>query len=179
MRVLAAIGLIAIIVAIAAAGYFFGGFYSVAATAEDPGVVQWALIQVRAASIGRHAIEVPPAKLDDPARIQAGARLFATIGCVNCHGGPGVKWAKFSEGLNPDPPELEKLVDHRAPSHLFWVIKNGINMTGMPAFGRAAKDDDLWSIVAFLKKLPTVSEGDFQGWTASPAATPPAESAPK
>jgi hypothetical protein len=51
------------------------------------------------------------------------------------------------------------------------VIKNGINMTGMPSFALAgAKDDELWKIVAFLKKLPTVSEADFKTWTASPAA---------
>jgi hypothetical protein len=51
---------------------------------------------------------------------------------------------------------------------LFWVIKNGINMTGMPSFARA-KDEDLWSIVAFLKKLPAVSDADYAAWTA-PAA---------
>ena len=39
------------------------------------------------------------------------------------------------------------------PSQLFWVIKNGINMTGMPSFAAAgAKDDELWSVVAFLKE---------------------------
>jgi mono/diheme cytochrome c family protein len=174
MRILAAIGLIAIIVGIGAAAYFFGGFYSVAATAEESGVIHWALTQVRSASINHHAVDPVPAGLEDPARIQAGARLFATIGCVNCHGAPGVKWAKFSEGLRPDPPELKELVDHRPPSHLFWVIKNGINMTGMPAFARAAKDDELWSIVAFLKKLPIVSDSDYHGWAEPvPAAASP------
>jgi mono/diheme cytochrome c family protein len=177
MRLLAAIGLIAIILAIASTAYFFGGFYSVAATEEEAGGVQWALIQVRSASINHHAVDVPPAKLDDAARIQAGAKIFAAIGCVNCHGAPGVKWAKFSEGLQPDPPELKDVVDHRSPAQLFWVIKNGIKMTGMPAFARAAKDDDLWSIVAFLKKLPTVTDGDYHGWTAPAAA--PEENSPK
>jgi mono/diheme cytochrome c family protein len=178
MRSLAAIGLIAIIVAIGAAVYFFGGFYSVAATAEEPAVVHWAFTQVRSASINHYAVDPVPAGLDDPARIQAGARLFSTIGCVNCHGAPGVKWAKFSEGLRPDPPELKELADHRAPSHLFWVIKNGINMTGMPGFARAAKDDDLWSIVAFVKKLPLVSDSDYHGWTEPVPAAPPADTSP-
>ncbi len=57
--------------------------------------------------------------------------------------------------------------------NLFWVIKNGINMTGMPSFAQAgANDDDIWSIVAFLKKLPSVSEADYKAWTASAAAGP-------
>jgi hypothetical protein len=57
---------------------------------------------------------------------------------------------------------------------LFWVIKNGINMTGMPSFALAgAKDEDLWSIVAFVKKLPIISDADYKTWTAAPAAAAP------
>jgi mono/diheme cytochrome c family protein len=173
MKILAAIGALAIVVAVAAAGFFLLGFYSVAGTAKDPGLVAWALVQVRTASIARHANDTPPANLADPATVQAGAREFAKHGCTNCHGGPGVKWAKFSEGLHPDPPDLKDVVND-PPAELFWVIKNGINMTGMPSFALAGvKDDDLWKIVAFLKKLPGISETDYKAWTAPPAASPP------
>jgi len=166
MRFLAFIGALAIIVGVLAAVYFFGGFYSVAATQEDPGLVKWALIKVRETSIVRHATDTPPGSLDDPATVQAGARAFAARGCVNCHGAPGVKWAKFSEGLRPDPPDLKEAANDDPP-HLFWVIKNGINMTGMPSFALAGVDDkEIWSIVAFVKKLPTVSDVDFKAWTA-------------
>ena len=58
MRILAAIGALAIIVGIGMAAFFFGGFYSVAASAEDPAVVTWALTKVRNASIDRHALEI-------------------------------------------------------------------------------------------------------------------------
>jgi hypothetical protein len=167
MKLLALIGFVAIVVALAAAAYFFGGFYSVAATAEDPAIVKWALIKVRMASIGRHATDAPPIPLDDPANVQAGARAFAARGCTNCHGGPGVEWAKFSEGLNPDPPDLKHVVKERQPGELFWVIKNGINMTGMPSFGKIeVPDKEIWTIVAFIKKLPTVSDADYKAWTA-------------
>jgi mono/diheme cytochrome c family protein len=171
MRLLAVIGALAILAAIGAAVFFFGGFYSVAGTAEDPGVVNWALVRVRLASIDRHAADRPPSSLDDPALVQAGARAFSERGCVNCHGGPGVEWMKFSEGLRPDPPDLKDVVNDREPRHLFWVIKNGIKMTGMPSFGAIGTEDkDIWSIVAFLKKLPSVSEADFKAWTAAGAA---------
>jgi len=179
MRILAVIGALAIVLALAAAVFFLGGFYSVAATAPDLGIVHWALVQVRSASIVRHAGDQPPAGLDDLAEIQAGARLFSTIGCINCHGAPGVKWAKFSEGLHPDPPDLKDVANDRTPSQLFWVIKNGVNMTGMPSFALAgASDEELWSIAAFVKKLPTVSEADYKAWTAPPAAGAPAAPAP-
>ena len=182
MRILAAIGALAIIFGIGATVFFFGGFYNVAGTAEDPAIVRWALVKVRMAAINRYAHDQPPASINDAASVQAGAKAFSALGCTNCHGAPGVSWAKFSEGLHPDPPDLKEVVDV-TPSQLFWVIKNGINMTGMPSFSLAgAKDDEIWSIVAFLKKLPNISEADYRAWTAPAAApatpstaTPPSE----
>jgi mono/diheme cytochrome c family protein len=168
MKILAAIGILAIIVVVAAAAFFFGGFYSVAGTQPDPGLVKTALVHIRNASISRHATETPPISLDDSAVIHAGARAFSERGCVNCHGGPGAKWAKFSEGLHPDPPDLKDVVGGLQPAELFWVIKNGINMSGMPSFGPlGVSDDEIWTIVGFLKKLPTVSDEDFKAWSTS------------
>ena len=60
MKVLAAIGVLAILVAVGAAVFFFGGFYSVAASQEEPALVAAALIKVRQASIAHHAVETPP-----------------------------------------------------------------------------------------------------------------------
>jgi len=168
MRLLAFIGALAIIVAVAAAICFLGGFYNIAATQQDPGPVAWALIHVREASIARHATDTPPGSLNDAATIRAGARAFAERGCVGCHGGPGAQWAKFSEGLNPAPPDLKDVVGDLQPSQLFWIVKNGIRMTGMPGFAAiGVPDPEIWSIVAFLKKLPTVSDTDFKAWSAS------------
>lgn len=170
MRILAGIGTLAIIVAVGAAIFFFGGFFTIAANEEDPAIVNWALIKVRMASIARHArrIDNTP-NLEDPEIVHAGARAFATRGCVNCHGAPGVTWQKFSEGLNPDPPDLKDVVKEVEPAQLFWVISHGIKMTGMPSFSAIGVDDkEIWSIVAFARKLPNVSEADFKAWTATP-----------
>jgi mono/diheme cytochrome c family protein len=172
MKFLAFIGFLGIVVGVGAAVFFLGGFFSVAATSEDPGIVNWALIQVRQASIARHAKEVAPVALDDAA-VRAGARAFAVRGCVHCHGAPGVEWSKFSEGLRPDPPDLKDIVNAREPRDLFWVVKNGIKMTGMPGFGLVeVPDPEIWNIVAFLKKLPTVSPADFKTWSAPPVVSP-------
>jgi mono/diheme cytochrome c family protein len=43
-------------------------------------------------------------------------------------------------------------------AELFWIVKNGIKMTGMPAFGPTHGDEDLWAIVAIMKELPELSE---------------------
>jgi mono/diheme cytochrome c family protein len=166
LKFLAFIGVLAILSAIALGIYFFGGFYNVAGTAADSELVTWALVHIRIASIERHAAGSSPVSLNDPAIVRAGAQAFYRRGCINCHGGPGVQWAKFSEGLHPDPPDLKEVANERAPEQLFWVIKNGINMTGMPGFGAIeVPDEELWAIVAFVKKLPSVSDDDFKAWT--------------
>jgi mono/diheme cytochrome c family protein len=181
MKILSYIGALAIIAAVAAGAYFFGGFYNVAATQADPDIVRWALEYVREASINRHATDTPPAGLDDPATIQAGARAYAARGCTACHGIPGVdgSWTKFSEGLRPDPPDLKEGVKDLTTTQIFWIVKNGINMTGMPSFATAgAPDQEIWAIAAFAKKSPEVPEADYRTWTAD-VAPPGASAAPK
>jgi mono/diheme cytochrome c family protein len=169
MRTLAYIGGLAIIAAVAAAIFFFGGFFNVAASEPNPGIVNWVLVKVRMASVERHAREAAAVNLDDPGTVRSGARAFAARGCINCHGAPGVNWQKFSEGLQPDPPDLKDIVKEREPAELFWVVKNGIKMTGMPSFGATGvADSEIWTIIAFIKKLPNVSEADFKAWTANP-----------
>ena len=72
MKILALIGGLAILIAIGTAVFFFGGFYSVAGTAQDPAIIASALIRVRQASISHHATDIPPMSLDDPAVVGGG-----------------------------------------------------------------------------------------------------------
>jgi mono/diheme cytochrome c family protein len=171
MRILSVIGALAIVGAVAAAGFFFAGFYNIAATQPDLPIVAWALEHVREASISRHAVDRPVISMDDPETIETGARAFASRGCATCHGAPGAVWAKFSEGLRPDPPDLKDVVKDLTPAQIFWVVRNGINMTGMPGFNLVeATDQEIWTIAAFVKRLPAVTEADYKSWTLN--ATP-------
>jgi hypothetical protein len=72
LKFLGMIGLLAILGGIGAAAFFFGGFFNVGANHPDPDVVNWALVQVRKASIARHATDRLPVSLDDPALVRAG-----------------------------------------------------------------------------------------------------------
>jgi mono/diheme cytochrome c family protein len=173
LKFLALVGLLGTLAAISAAVFFFGGFFSVAATMEQPKVMEWALAQVRRASISHNATDLPPTDIANAALVRTGARAFSKRGCVNCHGAPGTEWQKYSEGLRPDPPDLKELADNREPRELFFVIKNGVNMTGMPSFAAGGVDDaEIWSIVAFVKRLPTIKDEDYQAWTADAPAKP-------
>ena len=128
----------------------------------------WSLERVRTASIGWHASDTAPLTLNTPDAIKAGARAFSTRGCVLCHGAPGADWAKFSEGLRPGPPDLAEAAKSVTVEQIFWVVKNGINMTAMPSFGSIGVDDaEIWNIAAFVAKLPTVKDEDYKAWTAA------------
>ncbi len=118
----------------------------------DPDFVNRLIENVREASIARHASDEPPSALDDAATVQAGARAYSQRGCVSCHGGPGADWAKFSEGLNPGPPDLKDVANDLSAPEIFWVVRNGIKMTGMPSFAASdppVPDQEIWTIAAF------------------------------
>jgi mono/diheme cytochrome c family protein len=82
--------------------------------------------------------------------------------CVGCHGAPGVDPAELRDGLNPEPPLLAEHAGHLPLNEVFWVIKHGVRMTGMPAWGVTHSDDGIWAIAAFVEKLPAYIALDYQ-----------------
>jgi mono/diheme cytochrome c family protein len=71
-------------------------------------------------------------------------------------------------GLNPKPPILA-LLPPGSPAEEFWIVKHGIKMTGMPAWGVTHSDAEIWNIVAFLQKLPSLSPVQYRAIVASAA----------
>ena len=102
MRLLSLIGVLAILVGIAALVFFFGGFFNVSARNEEPAPVKWALIKVRMAAVDRYATDNPPSGYDAQDKVQAGAKAYSARGCTNCHNGPDVEWQAFGELLPLD-----------------------------------------------------------------------------
>ncbi|PWB89080.1 cytochrome C class I protein [Methylocystis sp. MitZ-2018] len=81
--------------------------------------------------------------------------------CVVCHGAPGKERSYISKGLQPEPPNLAKTSDRWSSAELFWIIKNGVKMTGMPAFGPTHQDERIWNIVDFVRRLSQTSAQEF------------------
>lgn len=119
------------------------------------------------------AIEAPP--LDDPALAARGLHHFRAH-CVQCHGAPGVAPEPFALGLTPLPGSLSDTAREWTTSELYWVIRNGIKMTAMPAWQFRMSDDELWSIVAFLKTLPELSPRQYRDSRAAGPIAPAAAS---
>ena len=150
----------ALLVVLGAGAVIYAGMYDVAATSPHSRLTSWLLETARIRSIKAQAVAVrAPPGLDDPAKVLIGVEHYAAH-CAVCHGAPGVPKGDIARGLYPPPPDLAKTARLYNPAELFWIVKNGIKMTGMPAWSDHS-DDELWATVAFLKKLPGMSEQDY------------------
>jgi len=149
-----------VLVALAAAGFVYSGAYYVGADQPHGSLTSWLLSEARDRSIRAHASGIAvPAGLDDPARIMAGVTHYAEH-CAVCHGAPGVERGDLAEGLYPRPPNLADAARLYTPGELFWIVKHGIRMTGMPAWADHS-DDELWATVALIEKLPGMTDQDY------------------
>lgn len=140
------------------------GVYDVSATRQHTTVV-YQLLQValhRAVKLRAADIEAPA--LDDPERASRGFGLFRTH-CAQCHGAPGIAPEPFALGLRPEPPPLVASVRESSAAEIYWVIRQGIKMTGMPAWQYRMSDEEIWDIVAFMNVLPTLSPLDYERWS--------------
>ena len=158
--IIASLLIAALLVVLGAGAVIYAGMYDVAATSPHSRLTSWLLETARSRSIKAQAaaVQAPPG-LDDPAKVLIGVEHYAAH-CAVCHGAPGVPKGDIARGLYPPPPDLAKTARLYNPAELFWIVKNGIKMTGMPAWSDHS-DDELWATVAFLEKLPGMSEQDY------------------
>jgi mono/diheme cytochrome c family protein len=163
MRTVIASLLFAVLLVVLGVGAaIYAGVYDVAATSPHWPVTQWVLETARLRSIKAHAagIQAPPS-LDDPAKILIGVEHFAAH-CAVCHGAPGVPKGDIARGLYPQPANLAIRAKLYSDGELFWILGHGIKATGMPAWNDHT-DAELWATVAFLKKLPGMTDQDYAG----------------
>jgi mono/diheme cytochrome c family protein len=165
--------LTAVLLTIAAAGLAFleSGLYDVSAASGHDPLVAWVLHKTYLQSLHRHARDiVVPVDLVSGANVQAGARLYDST-CVYCHGAPGRQLSSIGQGIMPLAPPLLDVHRRNNPQMMFWVIKNGVKMTGMPSFGKTQSDQAMWQLAAFLLKGRGISAADYDALTAKPETT--------
>jgi mono/diheme cytochrome c family protein len=150
--------LAAALAALAFVAVVFGGTVSVAATDRHWTATEWVLGTTMRNAVRAAARDItPPAGIDlrDPALAE---RAFGhySVACTTCHGSPGVDPAPWML-TNPPSPPLVETADRWTDAELYWIVKHGIKMTGMPALGPTHEDADLWAIAAFVRQLPTMT----------------------
>lgn len=148
----------ALLIGVAGIAYFVVGAYDVGADVPHTKLVFWMLEKVRDRSVAVRTAKVAVPPLDSPALVMSGARHYAAM-CAGCHLAPGMKDSELRAGLYPQPTDLSLRV--RPPSESFWIIKHGLRMTAMPAWGVTHDDAAIWGLVAFLQDLPRLSPEEY------------------
>ena len=154
--------LIAILIVIAILYYFFG-LYNVSATKPHPGIVNTFFHMIAERSIQRNSASLTvPYDVNDKDMYLKGFKEYEHM-CVQCHGAPGVEASPTGKGLFPPPPKFpeEKLYEYSLKD-IFWVTKNGVKMTGMPAYGPTHKDEAIWAVAIFLDRSRNLSEAGYK-----------------
>ena len=158
-----AVAMIALM-AIGGVAFVWSGIYNVAANAPHWGVTFWILGEARERSVSVHSKGILPPPLTGQKLVDIGFPHYHAA-CRLCHGAPGYSPFAFAQGLYPKPPvltsqDVQRELDDR---EIYWVVKNGLKMTGMPSFGARYKDEEIWGIVTFLRRLPNMASEEYSG----------------
>jgi len=145
--------------------YIYSGSYNPGSLSKHNGLTLWTIKTTLSHSIEKRAKNISvPSNLNDSSVIQMGFNHFNEM-CTGCHGAPGIKPNEAAKGLYPAAPLIYKFANNMNPKTTFWVIKNGIKMSGMPALSPTHSDDKIWAITAFItKKLGKMNADEYKAW---------------
>jgi len=158
--------------AIIAAGYVLStGVYNMAATEKHwlitEKLIEW--MRVNSIAVRAEALQVPD--LDKTEYLTIGATHYDAM-CTDCHLAPGMEPTELAQGLYPQAPvfaQRKSLYDTEAVEEqakaYFWVIKNGIKMTAMPAWGLTHDDETIWAMAFFVQQLGGMSAEKYRDLT--------------
>jgi mono/diheme cytochrome c family protein len=158
MKALIGIGIGLLIVAVVAVGgtgiALLTGAVDFAATTKASSLEARLARYVLDRSIERRApkrTDPAPSSIDG---IGAGLSHYRA-NCLACHGAPGVAPFELAKGLNPPAPDLSApRTQERPDGELFWIVRHGIRMSGMPAFQPTHSDDEIWALIGAIRHLP-------------------------
>lgn len=150
------------------------GLVSIRASSGHWPVTEWFLRFSMKRSVAIHSLGTkPPGDLADPQRVQLGAAHYE-LACRSCHGAPDAPRPRVALHLLPPPPELAPRVRESNPRRLYEVVQHGMKFTGMPAWPAPERDDEAWSVVAFLLEYPKLSGMDYARLAGAAETAPPA-----
>jgi cytochrome c5 len=163
MRFLKAFIVVLILLGAGVIAFAWSGIYNIAATEPHWGVTRDLIETVRDRSVAVRSRDLKPPNKD---AAQSGVEtvIHYQETCLTCHGGPGLEPAEFASGLNPQPPELasEDALNDRSKAQVYWIIKHGLKMTGMPAQGPSHGDELMWRLADLVLKLSDMSPQEYE-----------------
>ena len=153
MKTITILVVLAIVGLAAGAVFIYSGVYNIGADEPHWPLVFKAIDTLRDRSVAAHSREIQQVpNLQDPKLIAEGAEHYSAM-CTGCHLAPGMEDSEIRAGLYPKPPNFSESSDG-TPAEQFWIIKHGVKLTAMAAWGRTHNDDAIWGLVAFVQQLP-------------------------
>jgi mono/diheme cytochrome c family protein len=146
---------VAVLMPLGTALFVKSGLYNVAASSPHTKFTEWLTHETMIHSVRRRAADIAQPQLSRAA-ISSGYCEYQTH-CVACHGAAGVARQRWASGFEPAPPYLIDINQRFTGPQIFWIVKNGIKMTGMPSWRSELTDAQIWSVVVWLQasaKLP-------------------------
>jgi mono/diheme cytochrome c family protein len=149
-----------LLLTVAAALFVESGTYNIGADDHHTAMTLAIIEKLRDRSIAARARSIDVQLVSDPERIAAGAQHYAAL-CIGCHLAPGAAKSTVRAGLYPHPPNLAQ-EDAQDPQRAFWIIKHGIKMSAMPAWGKSLDDAAIWEVVSFVRTMPGMTPETYQ-----------------
>lgn len=141
--------------------FAWSGLYDIAASGGHWQIVETFLEFGMRNSVKTNAARIEAPELDNPDLIRLGAGHFHR-GCAFCHGAPGMPVNPIAKQMLPSPPDLSVSMRPWKERELFWIVKHGFKYTGMPGWVALERDDEIWAVVAFLERLPTLDAESYR-----------------
>jgi mono/diheme cytochrome c family protein len=148
--------LLAVVGAMAIAGAVAFAWAGISARSEPGALEAWTARRARDLLIPARARRLTSPLSATPENLAAAKEHFADH-CAICHGDRGRGDTPIGRGLHPRAPDLTSAATQAlSDGQLFWIIENGVKLTGMPAFGDASEEDDAhaWQQVLWVRRLP-------------------------
>lgn len=120
--------------------------------------------RMRLLAIPRAAREMQNPIISVSTQLLAEARAHFADHCASCHANDGSGDTEIGRNLYPKPPDMRKEeTQSLSDGELFYIIHNGIRLTGMPAWGGddPAQDEDSWKLVHFIRHLPQITADEI------------------
>jgi mono/diheme cytochrome c family protein len=170
----AAIGALA---ALGALAFIKSGLYNVGAAKPHTRFTFFVTNETMIHSVRRHARNIAAPPTASPAQVVRGFCAYEAH-CVACHGAAAVARRQWAGGMEPQPPYLLDAADKFRPRELFWIVKNGIKMTGMPSWRDSMSDEQIWSVVGWLEAARQLPPQTYVRWRSEGRCSAIARAAP-
>jgi len=175
MKIVLTLAAVAVLGVAGATAFVWWGLYDISATDQHLAPTYRLLDIAMRRSVKRRSAEIAVPDLTAPEKMARGLSLYRQH-CVQCHGAPGVAPEPFALGLTPAPVPLVYTARSWTPAEMFWVIKEGIKMTGMPAWKYRMSDEDIWALVAFLPAMARLTPRQYAALKSTPPPRHPVSS---